>query len=365
MMPDHPDWWDANSDQPYRLDKRDKTRFSVSHSLEYTKTVLTTIIAPLLWLAKSQSDDLKRKSPDPIDFVGLGISADRADASELLELISELGVRHLLIRVPAWHADQLEPYLRFAENFPDRSILINILQSRENISNRNSWPIAIKKIIESFYPITNEFQLGNAINRSKWGCRHVQDYLNLLDMVIDLREQFPEVILAGSSVIDFEPLATLRTLLNFHPYRLDVCSSLLYVNRRGAPSNYQFGVFNLENKIRLIASLLSISNKCGKRLWITETNWPLLDTQPFTPNSGHPRSTVDEPTQAKYLTDYYKIAWRTGLIERVYWWQLKQAGYGLIDHRTTQSRKMASFYALKKLLASDSPLLEDNFNMQK
>jgi len=358
MTPDNPDWWDPNSDQPYKLARHEKNRCSISHSVEYTKTVLTAAVAPLLWLAKRHNNYLKRESLNPIDFVGLGISADRADANELLELISELGVKHLLIRVPAWHADQLEPYLKFAENFRDRRILINILQSREDISNRHSWPIAIHKIIESFGSITNEFQLGNAINRSKWGCRHVQDYLNLLDMTIDLKKQFPKIILVGSSVIDFEPLATLRTLFNFHPYKLDVCSSLLYVNRRGAPSNRQFGIFNLENKIRLIASLISISNRCENRFWITETNWPLLGTKPFTPNSGHPRSTVNESNQAKYLTDYYKTAWRTGLIERVYWWQLKQAGYGLIDHRNNRSRKMPSFYALKKLLSSDSPLLQ-------
>ena len=87
------------------------------------------------------------------------------------------------------------------------------------------------------------------------------------------------------------------------------------------------------------------------RLWITETNWPLLNTAPYTPNSGHPRSTVDEKTQAKFLTDYYHIAYATGLVERVYWWQLINPGYGLVDHRGANLRRMPSFYAFRKLLS--------------
>ena len=65
---------------------------------------------------------------------------------------------------------------------------------------------AVSKIIELFSPITNEFQLGNAANRSKWGCNHIGDYLTLLDNTKDLRKTFPDVCLAGSSIIDFEPL---------------------------------------------------------------------------------------------------------------------------------------------------------------
>ena len=109
---------------------------------------------------------------------------------------------------------------------------------------------------------------------------------------------------------------------------------------------------DLKKKIRLIDELVSISTKSDTRLWITETNWPLLNTQPFTPNSGHPRSTVNEQTQAKYLTDYYQIAWRTGRVERVYWWQLIQAGYGLVDHRANKLRKMPSYLAFKELCSS-------------
>ena len=113
---------------------------------------------------------------------------------------------------------------------------------------------------------------------------------------------------------------------------------------------------SLERKIQLISSLLRLSNRSSNHLWITETNWPLLNTKPFTPNSGNQRSTVNENTQADYLSEYYKIAWKTNKVERVYWWQLIQAGYGLVDHRFSKLRKMPSYFAFKRLCNEDTSL---------
>ena len=320
--------------------------------MEYGKTALTGFAILPFALARLFRTAATKPPPQPADFVGLGISSDRCTPNAVVELVEELGVRRLLLRVPTWHADQLEPYLDFAQKFSNQKFWSIFFKAGITPPIQTpGFTRALEQIINAFWPLTREFQLGNAVNRSKWGCRHTGDYLMLLDATTHLPEQFPGIVLAGSSVIDFEPLATLRTLVNFHRYQLDVCSALLYVNRRGSPFTRQYGVFDLERKIRIAAALASLSNRCGKRLWITETNWPLLETQPFTPNSGNPRSTVNENTQAKYLTDYYQTAWRTGLVERVYWWQLNQAGYGLVDHRPNIPRKMPSFYAFKKLLS--------------
>jgi len=139
-------------------------------------------------------------------------------------------------------------------------------------------------------------------------------------------------------------------LFNFHTYRLDAVSSLLYVNRRGSPYGRQYRIFDLHRKLKLIHALVLAGNRNARRLWITETNWPLLDTKPYTPNSGHPRSTVDELTQARYLKQYYQIAYQTGWVERVYWWQLINPGYGLVDHRGGRLRRHPSYYALKDIL---------------
>ena len=352
MTLENPNWWDPYSDQPRQLSPHSKSHTTGSHILEYSKTVLCALtILPFLTFRVFHST-LPSASRNTADFVGLGISNERGDPDEIIDMVEDLGVQRLLLRVPTWHVDQLDTYLEFASKFRNQKLLVTVLQSRESTADLDSWALAVEQIITAFWPITHEYQLGNAVNRSKWGCRHIGDYLTLVDCTTHLRETFPGIVLAGSSIIDFEPLATLRTLVNCHRYRFDACAALLYVNRRGSPMQRQFGIFDLEKKIRVIAGLVSMSNRSDDRLWITETNWPLLDTKPFTPNSGHLRSTVDEERQARYLTDYYRIAWRTGLVERVYWWQLVQSGYGLVDHRSKKLRKMPSYLAFKNLLSS-------------
>lgn len=212
------------------------------------------------------------------------------------------------------------------------------------------WYERLREIFTALSPITTHFQIGNAINRRKWGCAHSGEYLDLLEIANNLRKEFPDVKFVGSSVIDFEPLVTFRTVWNQRSYSLDAVSALLYVNRRGSPFSHQYGIFDLYNKLRMIYAIVCVGNRNQRRLWITEFNWPLLNTKPYTPNSGHPTRTVDEDTQAQYLQQYYKIAYNTGWVERVYWWQMINPGYGLVDSRAGHLRKHPSYFALKKLV---------------
>jgi len=58
---------------------------------------------------------------------------------------------------------------------------------------------------------------------------------------------------------------------------------------------------------------------------------------------------VDEDAQASYLVRYALDALGTGLAERVYWWQLAAAGYGLLDPRGGGPRKRPAWLALRQL----------------
>ena len=349
MSPEHPRWWDPDSDQPYKLPKDKKPRFRADNLIEYTKTAATALtMSPIVgWHYAS----LKRSTPpDLSDFVGLGISPDHGDPAQVEDLLSELGVKKLLLRIPSWHVNHIEYYLHFADRFKNHDFLINILQSQQSVHDIEIWEKNVSDLVKALQAQTHEVQLGNAINRSKWGCQHTGDYLKLLSAISSLRSSYPDIVIGGSSVIDFEPLSTLRTLFNFHNYDIDACTCALYVNRRGSPYSRQYGVFSLAEKLRLIYAMTKASNRSASRLWVTETNWPLLNTKPYTPNSGLPRSTVDEQTQAQYLTEYYRIAYSLGFVERVYWWRLINPGYGLVDHRNNSIRKMPSFFAFKDLL---------------
>lgn len=352
-------WWDPYSNQPYRLAPDQRPAFGGAGVAEYLRVAATAaLLSPLLiWRFLR----LRPQTPrvDPRRFIGLSVSPDPNYGAAVVEMVDELKVEELLVRVPAWEADDLGATLKFVERLGDRNLMINVLQDRDSIDQPWLWFDRLHRILEAFSPYASYFQIGNAINRRKWGCAHSGDYLDLLETAHNLRAAFPQVKFVGSSVIDFEPLITLRTLWNLRSYRLDVVSALLYVNRRGSPASRQYGLFDLYNKLRLIYAAVLIGNRNARRLWITETNWPLLDTRPYTPNSGHPSRTVDEPTQAEYLKQYYRIAHATGWVEKVYWWQLINPGYGLVDHRGGVLRKHPSFHALKALthggLASSDP----------
>lgn len=345
----HPPWWDPYSCQPYKMADEDKPRNGTANLLEYSKVAgsalvgLPAIIYQYLRLSKQPCNIAAR------EFVGLSINADTEFQQATYEMVDELGVKELLLRVPVWETEHLEHYHRFLQPLSEHGLLINILQDRRSVQDLQLWQQQVREIIDMAWPYTKRFWIGNAINRTKWGCVHSGEYLRLQETVEALRADFPGIKLLGSSVIDFEPLVTWRTLWNACRYNLDANAALLYVNRRHSPFGTQYGIFDLENKLRLIKAMTRLANRSEDRLWITETNWPLLDTKPYTPNSGHPSRTVDEPTQAKYLQQYYQIAWQTGWVEKVYWWQLINPGYGLVDHRNGL-RKMPAYYAFKELL---------------
>ncbi|MBS1269219.1 MAG: hypothetical protein MAG794_00167 [Gammaproteobacteria bacterium] len=346
----YPSWWDPYSNQPYKLANDGKPRLTASNTVEYLKVAATALaISPrLLWrFARTKATPCSRPATQ---FVGLSITPCERYNEQIRSMVAELGVRELLIRIPSWDLERLDAYADFAEQFSDHHLLFNILQSRDSVLRPEVWRNALEAIFSKLRHLSSYFQIGNAVNRSKWGCAHSGEYLALLETAERVRTAHPEVTLVGSSVIDFEPLVTLRTLYNRRRYHLDVVTALLYVNRRGSPYGRQYLAFDLRRKLRLLRALVDIGNRNDGRLWITECNWPLLHTQPYTPNSGHPDRTVDEATQAHYLTEYYRIAYHCGWVEKVYWWELINPGYGLVDHRSGSLRKMPSYFAFKALL---------------
>ena len=152
MSPEHPRWWDPHSDQPYKLAKSNKPRLRSDNLIEYAKTAATALtMSPIVgWHYAS----LKRPTPpDPSDFVGLGISPDHGDPVQIEDLVSELGVKKLLLRIPSWHVDHIEHYLNFADRFKNHDFLINILQSQQSVHDIDTWQQNVSDIVtKSIYP---------------------------------------------------------------------------------------------------------------------------------------------------------------------------------------------------------------------
>jgi hypothetical protein len=162
-------------------------------------------------------------------------------------------------------------------------------------------------------------------------------------------------------VIDFEYHVTAGVLNLRRPgFRFDAVSALLYVDRRGAPENRQAGLDTVD-KVVLLKAIAETARNAPGRCWITEVNWPLREG----PHSPAGRDVaVDEETQADHLVRYYLLTLGTGLVERVFWWQVVARGYGLVDpgdpDGPANPRRRPSFLALRTLVKElDGARLEE------
>jgi hypothetical protein len=343
--------WHWPSDQPdqIRFPKGPLRRLALP---EYLRTAVTAVAgAPLVAAAWRTS---VRAGEPTADFCGIAAptSYDLGRDREQLALLGELGARRVLVRAPVWERARLAHLERWCAEvaaLTGNPVVVAVLQNRASVVEPRRWRADLANLFAALGPHAEAFQLPQVPNRTKWGCYHLGDALDLLEDAERVRARFPDIRLAGPAMIDFEPAPLLRLLLNRRRFQLDVATALLYVDRRGAPENAQYGLFDLAQKIRFTAAAFRASPRVarGAPLWLTEINWPLLGADYWTPTSDE--ECVDEATAAEYLTRSYCIAWATGQVERVYWWQLVAPGYGLVDARQGL-RPRPAFTALQRLL---------------
>lgn len=343
--------WDKYSDQPHILKKEQKKELRKGRKKDFL-TLLTTnfLYFPYLFgkfLIKNKN--LKKiKTIKNKFFYGLCVNLDKGDIQ--YDLIKELGIKSLQIRVFLNDINNIDRYVDFAKGFGDDSeILITIIQDREHIEDKDLLEKDITTIFTKFKDITNEFQIGNAINRIKWGFVSIEEYLNFYQTIQEIRDlKFKDIKLIGSSVIDFEYHFTIRTLFNNHKIYYDKVSSLLYVDRRGSPFNTQYYIFDLKNKIEFLDTIVKSSNKCNNQIYITEINWPISGTAPYAPTSE--KECVSYENYSKYMVEYFDIAQKSNKISKVFWHQLIAGGYGLVDNRDGKMVKTEAFYRFKEFL---------------
>ncbi len=355
--------WDSHSDQPYILKRETKKALRKGHGLDYVKLIATNLIFfPYLFLKflwqRSESEALapnrarlKPSVPSMPSFYGLCVNLDKGE--EQYKLIEELGVKSLQIRVFLKDIENIEHYVEFAKGFgDDKEILITIIQDREHIENHKLLAKDVATIFQKFKGIANEFMIGNAINRIKWGFVSMEEYLKFYEVIQNVRDrEFTDIKLIGSSVIDFEYHFTIRTLFNNYNIKYDKVASLLYVDRRGSPYSTQMGMFDFKNKIEFLNTIVKSSPKSENTIYITEANWPLSGTAPYAPTSE--KECVSEELYNKYMLEYCDIALKSQKIEKVFWHQLIAPGYGLVDNRDGTIRKTEAFYTFKNLVGCD------------
>ena len=348
--------WDGFSDQPATLDRRVKRRLR----WRSLGAVLRNLSSVFLLPGPVLGAVVRRETP-PVhandDAIGLCVNLERPfedkkilSGAELAEIVGTLNLRRIAVRIPLSDIDNLQDYVDFIRQFPGYRVLGVILQDRSTIEDPERLESALDRIFASLSGVVDCYQIGNAVNRMKWGFVSDDEWLGFFRVAWDLRNRkFPHIRLLGGAVIDFDLLDHCRSLRNGYPFGYDGYASLLYVDRRGAPENRQMG-FDLEGKINVLRRIMESGNKvdgADARLWITEVNWPLADTGRYAPAMDHCR--VDEREQLHYLVRYYLLALATGAVAACYWHQLVAPGYGLIDNRGGVVRKRPAFHGFAML----------------
>lgn len=344
------DWfsWNPYADQPHNVaPKWARRRRHVRNARDYVALAAKNLAlaVPVLRRTRNLLKTVHERPADIGAALGCAVSEAGDRSAEVIDLLRETGVRLTLVRLASWERDRMPRIEAFVNNLRAAGfeVCLALLQRRRDVFDPGGWRAFLDEALDRFAPLCPYVEIGHAWNRTKWGVWSHDEYIALADPAFDLAARHG-TRLVGPAVIDFEfhlyP-AVLRRL----PF--DTISSLLYVDRVGAPENRQFG-WDATAKAGLLRAVVDSCRAADRSLWVTEVNWPLAGTEPYSPAVGKPN--VGEEEQADYLVRYNVPLLTSGFIERIYWWQLVAPGYGLVDSREEPWRLRPSFRALRALV---------------
>ena len=335
--------WDDRSAQAIStMTKRDRHRLYPAGNSFRVAAALVSGTGSIWFNYRRLQKQIYTAPVDLTDGIGMAIEPSPESFEHEQKLLADLGKIPVLLRF-YHHATlaQREFTIRAAHQLhaAGHPLAIALVQNRRAVLEPASWRDFVFQTLENVGTIAEWAEIGHAINRVKWGLWDLRDYARLLEPVLARRKHHPNLRLMGPAVIDFEYhylLAVLRLLPR--DFRFDALAHHLYVDRRGAPENFQ-GRFSAEEKFTLARAIAGWSPALAPRLIISETNWPLIGTGVWSP-VGSPYETpgprrndpsVSEQDYADYMLRYLVMALASGMVERVYWWRLVARGFGLVD----------------------------------
>jgi hypothetical protein len=330
--------WDAKSGQPsVVLDSRDRTRHRASADL-FRVAGHNLRRGPALWQRyRKLRPQVYAKSVDLTRRFGISVEVTPALAAEMQLLAATPGLPVFVRCYFHQGAAGLAACTAAIEQLAARGheVSLGLIQSRRAVLFPDEWQRFLADALGRLHRHVRFVEIGHAVNRVKWGTWNFPETVALWSSVAGLRRQYPHLTLLGPAINDFE-FHHYPPLLARLPGQIDGLSCHLYVDRRGAPENYQ-GRFSLLEKCVLGRAMAEVHG-CGG-FYITETNWPLRGTGEYSPLAGAytPRHYVESPLHvdekdyAAFMVRYALIALCSGMTERVWWWRLAARGYGLAD----------------------------------
>ena len=104
------------------------------------------------------------------------------DPTPILELLAASGVRRASLRLHPWQErHDAEEELARALHARGVELAFALPQNRELVRDPRRWRAAVEELAERFAPYGRRFQVGQAINRSKWGVWTIGEYARLAE----------------------------------------------------------------------------------------------------------------------------------------------------------------------------------------
>jgi|TARA_X000000950_G_scaffold38167_1_gene40705 hypothetical protein len=345
--------WDYHSNQPHVLNnKKLKRKIAFISWFANLKVLFASTYALFIgpFFYPSNKDFFEKK----IETFGLCVNLDKSVESqkiinndELIEMIDELAVDNILVRIPLGDFENIEKYINFIKKLKEKEVLVCLLQDREHIENKLLTKQRLEHIFTRLSDKVKIFQIGNAINRKKWAFVSVDEFFSFFKIAYDLkRKKFPKIKLLGGNIIDFDLPFFARSIFHFKSIFYDGIATQLYVDRRGGPEEKQLG-FNTLSKIKAYAALASASRNTSNELYITEVNWPLQRMGRWSPSEEY---LIEESLQSSYMIRYYLLMLASGKVKKCYWHQLVAPGYGLVNNLNGLIEKRDAYFCFKHLI---------------
>jgi len=276
--------------------------------------------------------------------IGMSLEATGIDFGKQRELLERLGRIPVLVRF--CHHEDASQWEQTADHVRDlheagHEVMLAILQDRRAVKDPEGWREFLGRVMELTDGLVTVVEVCHAVNRMKWGVHSAREQAVLLEPLNELQQRYPAVRFTGPACIDFEFHYVVAALDGVpEGVTLDALSHHLYVDRRGAPENFQ-GKFSLLEKCSLLRAIAKWSDRCGDEVIVSEVNWPVegsgvwspVDATYLPPWRTPHHLNVREDLQGAYMLRYYVIALCSGMVDRVFWWRLVSHGFGLVDER--------------------------------
>ncbi|NHC06300.1 hypothetical protein [Azonexus fungiphilus] len=276
----------------------------------------------------------------PEGFIGLGVAAAKDPAVDhwIIEKLRVAGIRDVRIDLSPGDVGQPPERLLCRLLDADFRVVLHLLQSTEQAKQMPAaavadlWRAFVADVLDRFGGRVRMVEVGSTINRRRWAGYSLSGFAAAWE--IAWREvRARDLVLAGPSITDFEPLWTVGVLSFLQRRRQlpDVHTDNLFAERATEPERFDPKIlgrrlaglhrFNLIKKARLLQRLGA--DHGVPRLFSPAAFWTLPRIERMLPDS--------EQKQADYLTRYLVLCAASGALEGAWWGPLICHREGLID----------------------------------